>query len=62
MHDRDGEDVLVWPLTPDGNYTVRSAYHMLATEGFSQNLSSASPSDAERVWKDIWKIKTPNKI
>ena len=62
VHDGDGEDVLVWPLTPDGNYSVRSAYCMLATEGISQNPSSSSPSDAKRVWKGIWKIKTPNKI
>ena len=62
VHDGDGEDVLLWPLTPDGNYSVRSAYRMLAVEGISQNPSSSSPSDAERVWKGIWKIKTPNKI
>ena len=61
VYDGDGDDVLVWPLTPDGNYTV-SAYRMLAAEGISQNSSSSSLSDAERVWKGIWKIKTPNKI
>lgn len=26
------EDVLVWPLSPDGNYLVKSAYRLLATE------------------------------
>ena len=62
VHDGDGDDVLVWPLTPDGNYTVRSAYRMLAAEGISQISSSSSLSDAERVWKGIWKIKTPNKF
>ena len=53
VHDGDGEDVLVWALTPDGNYSVRNSYHMLAAEGISQNSSSSSPSDAERVWKGI---------
>ena len=62
VHDGDGEDVLVWPLSPNGDYTVRSAYRMLAVEEFSQNPSSSSPSNAEKVWKGIWKIKTPNKI
>ena len=62
VHDGDGEDVLVWPLSPNGDYTVRSAYRMLAAKGFSQNSSSSSPSNSEKVWKGIWKIKTPNKI
>ena len=41
-----GDDMLVWPLTPDGNYSVISAYRMLATKSNSQNPSSSSPSDS----------------
>ena len=62
VHERGGDNVLLWPLTSNGNYSVRSAYRMLAAEGINQNPSSSSPSEAERVWKVIWKIKTPNKI
>nr|POE60452.1 hypothetical protein CFP56_55256 [Quercus suber] len=29
------EDLLIWPLTPDGNYSVRSAYCTLAEEASS---------------------------
>ena len=62
VHEVGGDDVLVWPLTPDGNYSVRSVYRMLTVEGINQNLTSSSPLEVERVWKGIWKIKTPNKI
>ena len=41
-----GDEMLVWPLTPDGNYIVRSAYRMLATKSNSHNPSSSSPSDS----------------
>ena len=40
------DDMLVWPLTPDGNYSVRSAYRMLATKSNSHNPSSSSPNDS----------------
>ncbi|XP_050290307.1 uncharacterized protein LOC126728544 [Quercus robur] len=62
VHEAGGDNVRVWPLTPDGNYSVRSAYRMLAADGNNQNPSSSSPSEAKKVWKGIWKIKTPNKI
>ena len=53
VHEGAGNDVLVWPLTPNGNYSVRSVYRMLAAEGINQNPSSSSPLEAERVWKGI---------
>lgn len=54
------EDLLIWPLTPDGNYNVRSAYRVLIAS--SQEPGSSSPEGFKQVWKGIWKIKTPNKI
>ena len=54
-------DCLVWPLSPDGSYTVKTAYHMLASEVLHSSPSSSS-GVAGNVCKRIWKIKTPQKI
>lgn len=59
----DGEeDVLVWPLTADGGYSFRSAYHLLvaAEDCLVPSLSSLAHDHA--IWKKIWKMKVPNKI
>ena len=56
------EDVLIWPLTAGGEYSVRSAYHFLvAAENCLAPSSSSLPND-HAVWKKIWKMKVPNKI
>ena len=39
------EDLLTWPLTSDGNYSVRSAYHMLMDEVSSQELGTSFPEE-----------------
>ena len=55
----DGEeDVMIWPLTANGEYSVRSAYHFLvATEDYLAPSSSSLAHDHA-----IWKMKVPNKI
>nr|POF18361.1 putative ribonuclease h protein [Quercus suber] len=56
------EDTLIWPLTNDGEYSVRSAYCMLiSTEALLMPSSSVQANNG-MVWKKIWKIQTPNKI
>lgn len=56
------EDLLIWPLTLDGNYSVRSAYQMLETDARYLTPSFSSMDGGSKVWKGIWKIKTPNRI
>ena len=55
----DGEeDVMIWPLTANGEYSVQSAYHFLvATEDYLAPSSSSLAHDHA-----IWKMKVPNKI
>ena len=55
-------DKLIWPLTSAGDFSVRSAYRMLESTARSSNPCSSSSDEVSKVWKGIWKIKTPNKI
>ena len=36
------EDLLVWPFTTDGNYSVKSTYRLLASGEWNANLSSST--------------------
>ena len=56
------EDLLVWPLTSDGCFSVRSAYRFLASENLCSQPSSSSGIEQQHFWKKIWKIRAPNKI
>ena len=56
------EDILIWPLTSDGEYRVHSAYRMLASVENSSMSSSSSSNPTQAFWKAIWKIRVPNKI
>ena len=62
VSERRVEDQLIWSLTPDGNYKVWSAYQMLESTARLLNPRSSSMAGVRKVWKGIWKIKTPNKI
>ena len=55
------EDAYVWLFTSDGEYFVRSAYHMLALGLVLAEQTSTSSGD-QKVWKGIWCIRAPNKI
>ena len=50
----DGEkDILIWPLTADGDYSVRSAYRMLVDNENQSLPSSFAPNGDGSVWKKI---------
>ena len=54
-----GEDRLVWRCTKNGEFTVRSAYH-LAKDIFEVDKGSCSDRDSNRMlWKAIWQIEVP---
>ena len=56
------EDLLIWPLNLDGNYSVQSVYRMLETNARLLSPCTCSTDWGSKVWKGIWKIKTPNRI
>jgi exonuclease III len=56
---RTGEDRLIWRCTKNGEFTVRSAYH-LAKDKFEVDKGSCSNRDSNRLlWKAIWQIEAP---
>ncbi|XP_075654807.1 uncharacterized protein LOC142624974 [Castanea sativa] len=58
----EAEDVLIWPLSPSGSYSVQSAYRLLMEAKNSTLPSSSSPMSSNSIWKKIWKLKVPNKV
>ena len=56
------EDILIWPLTSDGEYSVWSAYQMLVEVENLTLPSFSSSAQSQDVWKKIWKLRLPNKI
>ena len=55
-------DTLVWPFSPDGVYSVRSAYRLFV-EISRQNLPSpSSVEEGQGLWNGIWKLRVPQKV
>ena len=58
----DEEDLLIWPHTPDGMYSVKSAYQLLARELQQAQVGPSNPDTSKQLWNGIWKLKVPNKV
>ncbi|KAK7837048.1 putative ribonuclease h protein [Quercus suber] len=59
---RASEDLLIWPQTPDGSYTVRSAYRMLAMASHNAQLGTSNLNTSKKLWSGIWKLQVPSKV
>ncbi|KAK9988269.1 hypothetical protein SO802_028508 [Lithocarpus litseifolius] len=54
------EDVLIWPFTPTGSYTVKSGYRFLYK---SQSLDNNDSQPADNTfWKKIWGLQVQPKV
>ena len=51
-------DVLVWPFTPSGNYSVKSGYRFL----FENSTQPQRTEQDSGLWKKIWSLEVPSKI
>jgi hypothetical protein len=59
VNPRIGEDRLVWRCTKNGEFSVRSVYH-LAKDKFEVDMGSCSNRDGTRMlWRAIWLIEVP---
>ncbi|KAJ1386893.1 Reverse transcriptase zinc-binding domain [Sesbania bispinosa] len=51
----DREDSLIWKLSKDGRYSVKSAYYHI-----TENMVDNSHYKVQGDWKTLWKLKVPN--
>ena len=58
------EDILAWNYTKDGEFTVRSAYHlaMNVRRATSGRPGSSSSVETHRNWLAMWSTHVPNKV
>ena len=54
-----GEDRLTWHYNKNGEFTVRSAYHLAKDKFEVDNWSCSSRDNSKMLWKVIWKIEGP---
>ncbi|XP_050251971.1 uncharacterized protein LOC126698639 [Quercus robur] len=55
------KDVMVWPFTPSGCYTVKSGSKFLVAEQTRSQQRSPNPND-NGLWKMIWGLSMPPKV
>ena len=56
-------DTLIWSTTPNGKFSVRSAYKIAMETRLQSDFGSCSNnSDMKTLWKVLWSLKIPNKV
>ncbi|KAL0009671.1 hypothetical protein SO802_004779 [Lithocarpus litseifolius] len=59
---KECEDKMFWPHSPDGKYSVRSAYKLLMEEALKESPSPSDLTPTKRIWKGIWSLRVPNRV
>jgi ribonuclease HI len=62
LSDRSPPDRLVWHATRDGNFSVRSGYHMLLMNSRTTNPECSRQGEPGPLWKTIWATRVPVKV
>jgi hypothetical protein len=57
---RSQPDKLVWAGNKIGEFTVRSAYHLVQEEKQMDAGSSSNPQSFSMFWKRIWRLRKIN--
>ena len=55
-------DRLVWAATPNGKFTVKSAYWLAMDMHNAEQEGTSEASGQRQLWKSIWGVVMPNKI
>jgi hypothetical protein len=62
MGNQDMPDKIVWPLTQNGDYQVKSTYEVLLQDSRKPETNSRANGILMKAWKDIWRVELPRKI
>jgi hypothetical protein len=55
------EDKMIWSWERNGQYSVRSAYHLLKEETLRANPEPSTAGNTE-IWKAIWTVQAPQRV
>lgn len=53
---------MLWPKCKTGSYSVRSSYQLLCQAEAIGAPSRSLDEGVKRFWKNIWRLKVPNKV
>ena len=56
------EDKLCWCSNVNGLYSVKAGYKLLVNDELSSNVGASTGSMPKSSWKELWKMRTPNRI
>ena len=56
------EDILIWPKSKEGVYTVKSGYQLLCEMEDREMASASTIGGNKKFWADLWKLRVPNKV
>ena len=58
----DQEDSVTWSRCRLGAYSVKTGYQLLCEAEMKAAPSSSNADEVKRFWKNIWRLKVPNKV
>ena len=58
----NAKDRRIWRGTKNGEYSVRSVYHLDMKMSMGASSSSSDPHDCNTLWQNIWKRRIPNTV
>jgi len=56
------DDILFWPRSKDGSYTVKTGYQLLCELEKAEDALSSNTASKKASWNHIWKLNIPNKM
>ena len=53
------EDILIWPKSRDGKYSVKTRYQLLRDMENNELASVSNNEESKKFWAGLWRLKAP---